>query len=497
MSTAEFLATVSGFQEMSPSDLEDLSERIEEVDFADADLLIKRGAPGDSMLIIKNGAVKVPIFDNNGRVRTIVNLGPRDVVGEMALLTGERRSADVIADGPVRCLKIDREIIAPLLAEHPPLARFLTEILGKRLESAGGIERVGKYRLLGKLGEGATAKVYEALHPGLNRAVAVKMLGHHLVYDQKFRDRFLQEARTIAGLNHPHIVQIYDTEQAYATWFLVMEKIEGKDLRHLMKAEGMMPPARVAEILSQLVEALAYAHDKGIAHRDVKPENAAIDEDGNVKLMDFGIARRTRSEEGQKTMVEGTPAYLAPEAVVGKPSDGRADIYALGIMAFEMLTGKHPFPRANLRELLRAQATAPVPDILRVRPDTPPPLAEFIRGTMIKDPDKRLVDPARLQALLRGDVGEAEAEVFHETIIRVRYRPQDGRRVEKAVSTLRRAIQGVPMADAAVAQLVGAAHAPVEESKAEGAVTGWFAKLAGRGREGESTDTTSTRIFTE
>lgn len=473
MSISAFLATVRGFSALDTPTLDAVATQLDEVRVPAGEHLIRRGEPGDAMYIVREGELKVPVFDDTGRVRLVARLEAGDVVGEMALLTGERRRADVIAETDVVAVRARRETIAPLLDEHPPLARFLTEVLGRRLEEAGGVERVGKYRLLGKLGEGATAKVYEALHPGLNRVVAVKMLGHHLVYDATFRDRFLDEARTIAGLSHPNIVQVFDTEKAYATWFLVMEKVEGTDLARLLDQEGSFAPDDVTDILRQLAAALRFAHERGIVHRDVKPANTALDEDGTIKLMDFGIARRFTRGDGTTDIVEGTPRYLAPEAILGRPLDGRADIYSLGVMAYELLVGRAPFHAPDVKSLLHAHLNEPAPDVQTARPDVPDGLAAFVRGALQKDPDERLGDWGRIDALLAGgDAADAAMEEVDELVVRVRFRPQDRERVERAVDGMRRRLQGTPWLDLATADLARHARSETETRR-----KGWLARL--------------------
>ncbi len=403
MPVIDFLSTVNGFRKVAREDLERIRDQLPERNFSDGEMIIRRGDAGDNMHVIRRGRVRIPLVDaGTGATKMVVHLGPGDLVGEMALLTGERRNADVIAEGDVETLVIDRETLQPLLRDHPPLAKFLTEILGKRLEEGGGIEWVGKYRLLGKIGEGATAKVYQGLHPGLNRVVAIKMLSHALVYDSSFKDRFLQEARTIAGLTHPNIVQIFDTEASYATYFIVMEKVSGTDLAKLLKVRKVLGAEEAMDILRQMALALEYAHNKGIVHRDVKPANCAVDKDGQVKLMDFGIARRIQNNPSQKRakMVEGTPRYLAPEAAVGKPVDGRADIFSLGIMAFEMVTGRVPFYSETIRELLQMHVRKQPPDIGRIRSGLPAGLVQFIKGSLIKRPDERLTNWPRILDML-------------------------------------------------------------------------------------------------
>ena len=401
MSTISFLSRVNGFSAISPEDLSKIAEQVEERSYKEGEYLIRKGEAGDSMHVIVKGTVAVPILDADGQNKMVVHLGSTDLVGEMALLTGERRSADVIAEGPVTTLLLNRDTLQPLLRAHPPLARFLTEILGKRLEQSQ-ISRVGKYRLLGKLGEGATAKVYEGIHPALNRLVAIKMLSHSLLFDSNFQERFLQEARTIAGLTHPNIVQIFDTESAYATYFIVMEKVDGTDLSKMLASRRTIPAAECMDILRQMSEALCYAHGQDIVHRDVKPANTAVDKSGGVKLMDFGIAKPVpKSPTGERAKtVEGTPRYLAPEAAVGKVVDGRADIYSLGIMAYEMVTGRVPFYADSIRELLQMHVRKEPVDVAKLQPGIPSGLRDFIMGALIKRPDERLSDWGEISSLL-------------------------------------------------------------------------------------------------
>lgn len=455
MSVAQFLATVSGFGVIAPDDLEQISALMEQRVFRAGQYLIRRGEPGDAMYVIRNGRVRVPLLDSFGNERSVFRLGEGDFVGEMALLTGEPRNADVIAETDVRAVVIHRAVLRPILNDYPQLAGFLTEILGKRLEEGGSFERVGKYRLLGKIGEGAFSKVYEALHPGLGRVVAVKMLAHSLSYDPTFCERFLEEARLVAGLTHPNIVQVYDTEAAWATWFIVMEKVAGTDLSRLLRARGALPPAEAAAILRQLATALAFAHSRGIVHRDVKPANVAIDEQGHVKLMDFGLARPIPREPGtaRARSIEGTPQYVAPEIATGRQADGRADIYAFGVMAFEMLTGRLPFLETNVVALLKAHICDAPPDIAALRPDLPPPLVELVRGTLAKRPEDRLSDWERIQRLLDLDESLGLRPTPVEEIVRLRYPPEASERVERALRALAAELGREPGVEIARARL--------------------------------------------
>jgi len=445
---AEFLSGVKGFSAIDREGLLQLAGQMEPRSFDSGAKIIEKGADGDTMFIIKSGRVRVLLSDADGNSKLVVNLSERELVGEMALLTGDKRNADVVAEEPVEAVVVDRQTLQPLLAEYPPLARFLTEILGKRLEEDGGMEWVGKYRLLQKIGAGATSRVYQALHPALNRLVAIKMLSHTLVYDSSFRDRFLQEARTIAGLVHPNIVQIFDTESAYATYFIVMELVGGTDLSKVLKRRRILAPTEAVDILRQMARALSYAHDQGIVHRDVKPANCAVDDKtGQVKLMDFGIARRIQKNPSQKRakVVEGTPRYLAPEAAVGKPVDGRADIYSLGIMAFEMVTGRVPFYSETVRELLQMHVRKAPPDIERIRSGLPEGLTRFIKGALIKRPDERLTDWNQILHLLEpaGSVPDIRSREYTTELVTITYPASADSAVRRGVDRLMSDLGGV------------------------------------------------------
>ena len=456
MSTTHFLSSLPGFDSLGEEALGQFAAGLESRRFGAGEYLIRRGEPGDHMHVIRTGQVRVPLVDAAGREKAVFLLGEGDLVGEMALLTGEARTADVIAEQETTTLVFHRAVLEPLLAEYPPLAAFLTEILGRRLLERGGIERVGKYRLLGLLGQGMTGKVYEALHPGLHRSVAVKMLSHALVYNGPFRERFLEEARTLAGLTHPNIVQVFDTEAAYGTYFIVMEKLAGRDLAELLAARGALPAREAVAILRQLGTALAFAHGRGFVHRDVKPANAWVGDDGVVKLMDFGLARPlARDADGRATRaVEGTPQYLAPETAVGREPDGRADIYALGVVAFQMVTGRLPFLEENVPDLLRAHVRTPPPDVRTLVPELPSGLVEFIHGALTKKPTERLSDWPRILSLLDGhDRAAADWTRAEEWLVRVRCLPGASPRVRAALEALEAELSAGGEVDLARVQL--------------------------------------------
>ncbi|MFA0740251.1 MAG: hypothetical protein DFNUSKGM_000353 [Candidatus Fervidibacter sacchari] len=206
------------------------------------------------------------------------------------------------------------------------------------------LSSIGRYQLLRVIGKGGMGLVYLARDPILQRLVAIKVLSPHLSSDETVIARFINEARIAASLQHPNIVTVYEAGQDGNFVFMAMEYVEGQDLASLIRQKGKLHPDEAIAILKAVASALDYAHQKGVIHRDVKPSNVLISNDGVVKLMDFGIARVVGGERHTKTgVLVGTPEYMAPELWEGKDADKMADLYSLGVMAYEMLTGEVPF----------------------------------------------------------------------------------------------------------------------------------------------------------
>jgi len=208
----------------------------------------------------------------------------------------------------------------------------------------GEFRSIGRYQLLRVIGRGGMGVVYLALDPILQRLAAIKVLSPHLSSDETVIARFINEARIAASLQHPNIVTVYEAGQDGEFVFMAMEYVEGQDLATLLRERGRLHPDEAIAILKAIASALDYAHQRGVIHRDVKPSNVLVSRDGVVKLMDFGIARVIGGERHTKTgVLVGTPEYMAPELWEGKEADKMADLYALGVMAYEMLTGEVPF----------------------------------------------------------------------------------------------------------------------------------------------------------
>jgi serine/threonine-protein kinase len=248
------------------------------------------------------------------------------------------------------------------------------------------------------------------------------MLKYKLTYDEVFLDRFEREAKTIASLNHPNIINVYEIIDALSTRFIVMEKLQGQDLSACLAENGAFDLAQTRDILSQVASALHYAHnhgDKGIVHRDIKPSNIVLDAYGNIKIMDFGIACPPQDKE---VNIEGTPSYLAPEIIRGDLLDGRADIYAMGVMAYHMLTASLPFSAATLSRLLHMQLQQTPPDIRNTCPGIDEELAGFIESALSKEPQDRLADWQEIRSMLK-PLSELKLMLDpHELAIVIRFR---------------------------------------------------------------------------
>ena len=217
------------------------------------------------------------------------------------------------------------------------------------------IRQLGRYEVLGELGQGAMGVVYKAKDPLIDRVVAIKTINLSLAMDEKdeYEGRFYQEAKAAGRLNHPNIVTIYDVGKSGDVAYIAMELLEGRELREIMNEGTLLPIDQVLNIVAQVARGLAYAHEHEIVHRDVKPSNIMVIRDGQVKITDFGIARMASSSVRTQTgMVLGSPKYMSPEQVMGKALDQRSDIFSLGVMLYEMLTGQAPFDGENVNAIM-------------------------------------------------------------------------------------------------------------------------------------------------
>ncbi len=409
MDIAAFLKQVPVFQGLSHESADRLARETLDKRYPAGTLIVRRGTPGDCMYLLVEGKVQVPVFDQEGRQLFVAQLGPGQIFGEMALLTGETRVADVIAVTDCQCVVFPRDAVDRLIRQHADVAQFLTAILGERLVRSGTIRHVGKYRLLSEVGRGGMAIVYDGIHPSLDRPVAIKMLSHRVAYRPRFRGRFQNEARIISRLRHPNIVEIYDTEDAYATFFIIMERLSGKTLDVLFDSGKRFTFPQIRNVIRQVASALQFAHSHGVVHRDISPSNIVLGPEGKVKLTDFGLALDLDAGQGEldeEPSFSGVPTYRAPEQIAGETADARSDIYSLGIVAYQMLTGSPPFQGA-VHEVRSLQRAAAVPSPRARDPRVPDDLEELVRRATAKSPEDRFQSCEEITQLL-AEVREVE-----------------------------------------------------------------------------------------
>jgi len=268
----------------------------------------------------------------------------------------------------------------------------------------------GRYEVRERIGAGGMARVFKARDTNLDRWVAVKILHEHLVEDPSFKERFEREAKLVASLNHPSIVQVYDynyfERDGLPVCFMVMPFIPGKTLREEIdsytRQGDRMPRPRILTIVRTLCDALSYAHERGMVHRDVKPGNVILDENGRPILTDFGIARMVQSARlTQDSLATGTPAYMSPEQVQGEGGDQRSDLYALGCMLFEMITGRPPYSDEGGLTLALKHISAPIPTVSETLSTSEPVLDSIILRALAKDPNDRFQSAADFTTALR------------------------------------------------------------------------------------------------
>jgi serine/threonine-protein kinase len=276
---------------------------------------------------------------------------------------------------------------------------------------APGIEKpmLGRYQVDKELGKGAMGVVYLGKDPKIGRVVAIKTMALAREFEgeelEDARQRFFREAETAGRLQHQHIVTIFDAGEDHELAYIAMEFLKGKDLSEHTRTGHLLPVAQVVSIVARVAEALDYAHQLNVVHRDIKPANVMYEGvSDTVKVTDFGIARVTDASRTRTGMVLGTPSFMSPEQIAGKKVDGRSDLYSLGVMAFQLLTGVLPFRAESMAELMFKIANEPPPDARAVRSDLPAPLADVVLKAMAKDLTVRYARGNDMARDLRGSL---------------------------------------------------------------------------------------------
>ncbi len=330
-------------------------------------------------------------------------------------------------------------------------------------------QQLGHYDIVAELGRGGMGVVYKGYEPSLNRYVAIKVLAESLAHDASVKERFLREARSMAALNDPHIIQIYFIGDDGGQTYFVMEFVDGESLGSLLKREGKLKPEQAAKIVYQTAQGLATAHDKGVIHRDIKPGNLMVTSRGAIKIADFGIALSTQDFSKKLTSTGefvGTPGYLSPEVCQGKPVDQRSDIFSLGIVLFECLAGRMPFTDESPLGLMLEVVKAEIPDVCSLNAEVDAELSRILAKMVAKDPADRyqschelIADLARHPLVAKGGPITLQTKLSPAAATVVGQKtPVSGQRPLPSTTPTP---QPMPIAGAATPAPAGAAHEPV------------------------------------
>ena len=301
-------------------------------------------------------------------------------------------------------------------------------------------ETIGKYRIIERLGRGGMADVYKAYQPGLDRYVAIKVLHSFLAEEEDFVGRFEREATAVAKLRHPNIVQVIDFDHERDLYYMVMEFIDGPTLKAELRERSRMgqpfDPKETARILTAIGNAVDYAHRRGMVHRDLKPANIMFTSEGQPVLTDFGIAKIVGATRYTVTgAVSGTPAYMSPEQGQGERGDERSDIYSLGVILYEMVTGRVPFDADTPFAIIMKHINDPLPLPRQVYPQLPESVERVILKTLSKNPNDRYQTAGEMaQALQQALVAPAVPIASAEATARPVVRPQEVRAAPPAVT---------------------------------------------------------------
>lgn len=275
-------------------------------------------------------------------------------------------------------------------------------------------KNIGRYKIQSELGRGGMSTVYHALDPRSNREVAIKVLPREMLHDLTFRARFEREIKTLVGLEHPNIVTVYDVGDDNGLPYFVMRYIQGGSLTDKIK-QGKLSLQQITVIVQKVAEGLTYAHKKGLIHRDLKPDNILFDNEDNPFISDFGIAKLS-NETGDLTKNNpiGSPAYMSPEQAQGQDLDPRSDVYSLGVIIYQMLSGNLPYNAETDQGIAYKHVNEPIPEILKKQPSLPPEIDKVIKTAMAKDKEQRYATAIDLAKALNKIGAGNESKVFAE-----------------------------------------------------------------------------------
>ncbi len=358
---------------------------------------INQGDQPGEFYIIQRGAC-LALIEKDGKLNPIDHRVAGDIVGVKAVLTGEPHSAHYEAETDMELWVLEKDRFDNITKDDPDLLYFLTEIVADRFDSTRPTSqrKIGKYMATDIIGRGGYSIVYKGVDCESGNPVAIKMLRHHMAMNPDLMTCFRNEAKIIGDMDHDNIIKLYDIEERFRTIFIIMEYLEGESLAELLERQAITDFSIMTGLLQEILHGLEYAHGKGVIHRDINPHNIIVGDGGEIKILDFGFACPIGTED----LEMGTIFYTPPEQIAGERMDQRADLYSLGIMAYEMVTGKRPFPEENLGDLMELHLEQEIPDPAQIKPDLPEELRLFILKSCRCNPIERLKDVGEGLAIL-------------------------------------------------------------------------------------------------
>jgi CRP-like cAMP-binding protein len=398
------LAACEALATLPASTIDVMFRSMENHDYAAGESLMAEGASADYLFFIAEGTADARSRRQDGTTRHIATFGPGDIVGEMAFMLEEPRSASVQAETDVRALALRAEDFDELAAHRPELGVVLTHLIAERLgekddDGLGG-KVVGSYRIQRALARGSMGVVYEARDLRTNARVALKMMSYRLIYQPSGLKRFEREADILLTLDHPNVGRFYERFEALKTSFIAMEYYDGPTIASVLKRHGPLSEADTRLVLGQVASALQYLHARDVIHRDLKPDNMITGSDGLIRLTDFGLAKDLKPMTSTSTSGEhpfiGTPLYMAPEQISGHRVSAPADVYALGCVGLQLLGGRLPFDDANLATLIMSKMSYELPSAALIGAGISQELHDVLRRAVSQAAEDRTVDLARV-----------------------------------------------------------------------------------------------------
>ena len=392
------LANCGPFEGLPEELLTALLGRMAETSYGAGDRLIRQDVRADSLQVLLDGQASVVVVSGVDDATEVAEVGKGDVIGEMALISGEPTSADVVAQTPVRVLRLPANDFHELARHNPEIAVVLTRLIAERLGRSGPDALGGKvvhgFRIIERLGRGGMAVVYEAERESDGLHVALKMMSHRLTYDTTALARFREEAHLLDTFDHPNIARPLDRFSAYGTHFVALEFCDGPGVHEIASRRAALVESLVRPVIGQVATALEYVHGMGFLHRDVKPSNAMLTRDGRIKLIDFGVARPIRPQDDRtqtlETSIVGTPFYMAPEQFEDATLiDARIDYYALACVTYELLAGERLFRKDTKFGIMKQKMTLELPSAQEIGHGISREMYEFLKSNLDPEPGKR------------------------------------------------------------------------------------------------------------